>query len=324
MKCISFKHQGIFARTTASLTMVGLSIAIYGCSSNGTADTPTAEQIRISDSQAVPAANVQAALSTLWPLLGRVESVEASATNNTASVAALQEQIGQLNQGHTASVGPGGAEVPIPDALVQLVAKNQQLEATVNQLSQEKEKLQGELAELKNELKNSLANISAQVNSIQSNLAQHSNRLDDLQTTQGQPRDCPEDMVVLNDASCIEKDVRQVATFSTATGICTHFGRRVCSWHEMYAACSNSFGPALEPIFGETGVREVPHWAGDSASRLYDGFTERWIIAGLAFGGRNSSGFPNCAEYILEAGPGVLGPDTPTSAFHYRCCIDRL
>jgi hypothetical protein len=51
-------------------------------------------------------------------------------------------------------------------------------------------------------------------------------------------RECPTGMVAVNDQFCVEPDERAAADFFNSNLACAQVDRRLCTWAELYVACT--------------------------------------------------------------------------------------
>ncbi len=108
-----------------------------------------------------------------------------------------------------------------------------------------------------------------------------------------QRRECPDDMVAVNDHYCIDLLEHDLTDWYTAAMTCAQENKRLCSWGEFYVACVNSAELGVPDLSGNG------EWTNSSAN-----FTPAFRIVG-----------PACGTV------GVGLPDGPPRAYH--CCLDR-
>ena len=77
-------------------------------------------------------------------------------------------------------------------------------------------------------------------------------------------RDCPEGMVAVGQQFCIEPEQRAGNTFFQAAIDCGTLDRRLCTWSEMYRACTQA------AALGLTTSSSDWEWTGDSANEQYN------------------------------------------------------
>ena len=111
---------------------------------------------------------------------------------------------------------------------------------------------------------------------------------------QHQRRTCPEDLVMIGDQVCIERNERGASGFLQATLACATQGLRLCSWGEIIAACERRVDLGLSAINNDL------EWTTSTANednqvRVAGGSTCRLAGATLIAG----------------------------SAYTYRCCLTR-
>ncbi|MCW5898864.1 MAG: hypothetical protein KIT10_06305 [Flavobacteriales bacterium] len=106
-------------------------------------------------------------------------------------------------------------------------------------------------------------------------------------------RACPDDMVAVNDAYCIDQVQHATAFWYDAVLACASEGKRLCSWGEFYVACTYREELGVPDLFGDS----------------------EWT--------NNTANFSNVVRVVGAFCQGAGAATTTSTPRAYHCCLTR-